>query len=308
MLGILIINYKKYDLTVQCIDSVIKTVPDLPYRIYVLENGSQNESAEKLQAALQRLDQVMLILSDENLGYARGNNLLLEKAQQDGCDTVVISNNDILFHPGAIERLLQDLKEQKCLLAAPKLYNIAGHEQYSIKTHAYSFMNYLKYETYLRNFVSKDALKQAFKIPREPMPVYWATGAVFAADMDKFRRLGYFDPYTFLYFEEYILAQKAKLAGEIIFFDPRAAVTHHHGASTGGNANLFTRLENFKSEMYFLSRFWHYGYGRLLTVRLVRCLEVLFTFTKEKKSGDALRFLKQSRKILYKAKDTKHED
>ena len=44
MIGILILNYKKYQVTADCIRSVLDTGDGLDYHIYVLDNGSGNDS------------------------------------------------------------------------------------------------------------------------------------------------------------------------------------------------------------------------------------------------------------------------
>ena len=75
--------------------------------------------------------------------------------------------------------------------------------------------------------------------------------------------------------------------------DPRVA-------SAGGAANLFTRLENLRSELYFLHRYRHWSRHRLATVRRVRCLEVLFTFGKAHKWADARTYLRKSKILLKK--------
>ncbi len=49
-LGILILNYKKYQVTADCIRSVLDTGNGLDYHIYVLDNGSGNDSVARLQA------------------------------------------------------------------------------------------------------------------------------------------------------------------------------------------------------------------------------------------------------------------
>lgn len=152
-------------------------------------------------------------------------------------------------------------------------------------------------ETYLRNFDKKRKYQNTY-FPKKSEEVYWISGAVFIADMKKFEDIGFFDKNTFLYFEEYIISEKAVKKGYKLAIEPAVCAYHYHGASTGGNANLFTRLENLKSELYFLSNYKNYSNSKLRKVRFIRCLEVLFTFTKEHKLKDALKYIKESKKVL----------
>lgn len=62
----------------------------------------------------------------------------------------------------------------------------------------------------MRNLVPKAKLQALRRQPAAPGEVYWLSGAVFAIDTVVFHRLGDFDPYTFLYYEEYILSARCK--------------------------------------------------------------------------------------------------
>lgn len=305
MTGIIILNYKKYDVTIKCVESVLETVGDINYKIYLVDNGSGNESVSVLSEKYSNFSQIEIIALEKNIGYASGNNEGLKKAYSDGCDTAIITNSDIVFRDNTIKILVNDI-HNGAFIAAPKLVFPNGKIQASVKLRPFSFLEYIFYETYFRNFVPKRNLQKIRLIPNKPSIVYWVSGAVFAVDIAKFEKDGFFDPFTFLYFEEYILAEKAKKSGSKIFFDPTACAVHCHGASSGGNANLFTRIENLRSEMYFLNNYWNWSKTKIKAVRFIRCLEVLFTFSKEGKKQEAAQFIKQSKELL--KKELSHEN
>ena len=119
MLGIIIINFNKYEKTVDCIKSIFDTVKS-DYKIYLLDNCSANNSFEILNNLYKDDPRVEMIESKENLGYARGNNLCLEKAEKDGCEYVLISNNDIVYKENAVEILLDVIKSGEYLLVGPR--------------------------------------------------------------------------------------------------------------------------------------------------------------------------------------------
>lgn len=299
MLGIVIINYNKYEKTIECIDSVFETAK-CDYKIYLLDNASANESYDTLSEKYGSNDKIVLIKSDKNLGYAKGNNLCLEYAKKDNCDYVLISNNDIIFQNGSIDTLLKDIQTGEHLLVEPFIRNKDGSVQVCVKKERPTFKQYMQFSTYLQNLVSdrkKDAYYKNLQ-PNKKSDVYWASGACFIADMKKFESIGFFDPHTFLYFEEYIISEKAIKDGLSIGFDPAAQVIHYHGASSGGSANLVTRLANFESEIYFFTNYRKITDRQIKMIRNIRCLEVLFTFTKQKKMKQAIEFIKQSKKIL----------
>ena len=300
-LGILILNYKKYQVTADCIRSVLDTGDGLDYHIYVLDNGSGNDSVARLQALFPDEPRITWMESAENTGYARGNNQMLARARKDGCTAAVITNSDIVFLPGTLQQLAADLAAGHPLVG-PRLQYPSGKRQGSVKLRPYTYREYLWTETYLRNLVPQRKLQALRRQPTEPGAVYWLSGAVFAADLAVLRQLGDFDPYTFLYFEEYILSARCQDRGIQPWFDPTVTALHCHGASAGGATNLFTRVENLRSELYFLHCYWHWSRARLSTVRFVRCLEVLFTYGKAGKWADACTFLRKSKILLKKEK------
>ena len=108
MIGIAVINYKCYEKTIKCIESIQKTI-QTPYKIYLLENGSENESANILKEKYCNDDRIELLISNQNHGYARGNNICIKRMRQDGCKYGIISNNDIVCVENTINKLIKDL-------------------------------------------------------------------------------------------------------------------------------------------------------------------------------------------------------
>ena len=96
MLAIIIINYNKYEKTLECIRT-IREGNFKNYKIYLLDNASVNDSYNILYENYKDSSDVVLIKSKENLGYAKGNNLCIKYAEKDGCEYALISNNDILY-------------------------------------------------------------------------------------------------------------------------------------------------------------------------------------------------------------------
>ena len=158
MIGILILNYKKYQVTADCIRSVLDTGDGLDYHIYVLDNGSGNDSIACLQAQFPNNPRITWMESAENTGYARGNNQMLSRARKDGCTAAVIANSDIVFLPGTLQQLAADIAKGHPIVG-PRLQYPNGQRQNSVKLRPYTYREYLWTETYLRNLVPKAKLQ-----------------------------------------------------------------------------------------------------------------------------------------------------
>ena len=205
MLGIIIINYNQSNKTIQCIESIMNTVKQ-EYKIYLLDNHSLDESKQVLEQKYKEHTKVELIFAEENLGYARGNNVCLKKAQKDQCEYVLISNNDIIYKENAIDILYQSIQgEQDYFMVAPKVLKPNQTIQKSVKKIQPSFLHYMMYETYASNIFKNNP---ATVIQNEKQEVYWVSGCCFMAEMSKFQEINFFDEYTFLYYEEDILGNK----------------------------------------------------------------------------------------------------
>ena len=140
MLGIIIINYNQSEKTIKCIESIANTSKQ-NYKIYLLDNHSLDESKEVLKQRYEEDTKVELIFAEKNLGYARGNNLCLRKAQIDKCEYVLISNNDIIFKENAIDILYQTIREkQDYFIVAPKVLKPDNTIQKSVKKIQPSFL------------------------------------------------------------------------------------------------------------------------------------------------------------------------
>lgn len=101
-----ILNYKAYGEALACAESVLATQTWEDMKIVIVDNGSKNGSAEQLREHFNDEPRVHVIAADENLGFAKGNNLGIRYArEQFDPDFIVAANSDILFEEEICERL-----------------------------------------------------------------------------------------------------------------------------------------------------------------------------------------------------------
>lgn len=285
MIGIVVLNYNNYVKTMECVDSILNNVK-IDYRIYLIDNNSTNDSFIKLKNRYEKEEKIELMESMENGGYAKGNNIALQKAIYDGCDEVLISNNDMIYYKNSVEILYKELKKSKAFIVAPQVIKPNGDIQISFKTRQYSFFEYLFMETYLKNFYKKTVI-----IPTQTQKVEWVAGCCFLADAKMFKEIHFFDENTFLYFEEYILAEKVKNQKYLMLYCPESKVLHYHGQSIG-SLNINATIAHYKSEMYYLKKYRNIGIVKLKVIQLIRILEVLYSYGKARNGKDIMKFLK----------------
>ena len=73
MIGVVIINYKTWEITVECVNSIKVTCKN-PYHIYIVDNKSPNNSVKMLRDTYYTDKTITIIESPINGGYGYGLN------------------------------------------------------------------------------------------------------------------------------------------------------------------------------------------------------------------------------------------
>src|SRR6187551_458695 len=96
--SIIIINYNTFDLTSNCIRSVVEQTKNVSYEIILVDNASVEKDAVEFSNIFP---QIVLVKSSTNLGFAKGCNLGIEHSKGDyilllNSDTVLVNNAVLL--------------------------------------------------------------------------------------------------------------------------------------------------------------------------------------------------------------------
>ena len=114
--GIVISNYNGWQDTLVCLDSLQKqTYKD--FEIILLDDASPNDSVAQLQDKLPA--NTVFLPQEQNLGFAAVNNVGMHRALADGCDYVLLLNNDTAVAPDMLETLLR--KTPAGAVSCPKM-------------------------------------------------------------------------------------------------------------------------------------------------------------------------------------------
>lgn len=93
-----ILHYNVIQVTIECIESILKYARYGNYRIVVIDNHSPNGTGATLKEKYLNHEIVNVILLDENIGFAKGNNVGYKYAKEILCaDFIIIPNNDTEF-------------------------------------------------------------------------------------------------------------------------------------------------------------------------------------------------------------------
>ena len=250
--GIIILNYNDYENTIKMLNR-IKDFSCLS-KIIVVDNCSTDNSVEKLKEYENK--KVILLQAEKNLGYADGNNLGLKYLEKNtSCEIAIISNPDVLVEESVLKELIHDIKTNENIsFLGPKIlengYISKGWKFPKFSTELLSNMNFIgkynaKFLRYKEDYY-QDKINKVDVIH----------GCFFLARMKDFKKIKYFDSNTFLYYEENILAKKAKEKNLGIYVDVSVSVTHALSKSVDKSLKKVRKYKILKaSQKYYIKKY-----------------------------------------------------
>jgi len=253
-LGVVIVNYRTFDLTMQCVASLLAHGIALPEHIVVVDNDSPDGSGERLREALPA--GVLTVLSKVNGGFGAGVNLGVAAL---ATDLVLVLNPDTHFLANrvpAIQRLFRD--DERVGIAGLKLINPDGSLQFSARRF-YSLPDILARRTALgrlaplRKLVSSHLLKRNWS--GGPFEADWVMGTGFVLRRSAFEQVGCMDEGYFLYFEEVDLCARRWVRGWKVMALPEVELVHEHQRHSQAGIWSSSGQTHLRSMVRFFTKF-----------------------------------------------------
>lgn len=193
-----------------------QTYPNM--KIYFFDNNSRDDGPEFIK---EHLPGATIIHSDENLGFAAGNNRAAKKA---GADFLFFLNPDTELDPDCTREMIELFEKGKDVgLAAPVLLYGGEKKAEQVIQHYGSSVDFKTRKSTW--FYPNRRLDE--NVP-EYMAVDLISGAVTFIKADVFFELGEFEERYFLYGEEIDLAFRAKKKGIKTMVTSRSRAWHYH--------------------------------------------------------------------------------
>jgi len=255
-LSIIIVNHNAGKRLADCLASVEREAEGKDWEVLVVDNASSDGSHD---AAAQRAQAVKLIRNSENVGFAKANNQGLRMSSG---RFVLFLNPDTVVFPGALGRLLEELRREPGTGAvAPAL--LCGKDNFQV--------SFGEEVTFFRELARKSILnawrRRRLRRLKGKRRTAWVSGACLMTSREVLENVGGFDEKFFLYFEDIDLCYRIRRRGFSVVFLPEAVVFHAGGVSASGAAYP-SRLEYRKSQVYFYKKHNPASSQKLLKVYL----------------------------------------
>ena len=85
------------------------------FYIVIVDNHSANESYQVLRNKFSGVENISVVQTSANLGFAKGNNQGIKILKEMGIRKVLVSNNDVIFFDKYYLEHLVDLKYKSCV-------------------------------------------------------------------------------------------------------------------------------------------------------------------------------------------------
>jgi len=230
-LSIIIVSYNGREHLRKCLQSLAAHGPSVGHKVIVVDNASQDGSAEMVAA---EFPQARLLTLPKNVGFAAGANRGIGEASG---EAIVLLNPDSELKEDVFGPMLKYLRGHPDIgILAPKLRDEDGSLQLSCRRFpTFSVALFNRYSL-LTRLLPGNRFSARYLLTdwdhSAVAAVDWVSGACLMARRSLFEEIGPLDEGYFMYIEDVDLCQRVHRAGYKVVYFPEAAITHHIGRSS----------------------------------------------------------------------------
>lgn len=193
--------------------------------VCVVDNSADGVQAARLCEAFHRHDQVLVLETGRNAGFAAGINHALQYLPLSDFDAVLILNNDTSLPDGFIEILSNDARTRGLHIAAPRIHRYPETEKLWSQGSWYNAWLGL--------------------VTHRPLPlpgnIFYLTGCCLLVQRRVFETIGLFDERFFMYGEDVEFCCRAARSGLTTGVVNAALMFHKTNASSVNNSFFYER-------------------------------------------------------------------
>ena len=268
-IAVIIINWKKYDFTLKCIDSVLKSSYK-NFKIILIDNESQNVFSDKINKS----DRIHIIKNKNNEGFSKANNQGIKYSLKNGFEYVLLLNNDTLIKNDLIYLLINKSKSLNQKIIQPLILNYDGTKIWN----AGGIINY-----FLGTFQTHKKGKSFKNFKRNEHFTDWFTGCCVLIKSEIFDEVGFFDESFFAYYEDIDFSIRLREHGYSIAMMNDSYLYHFESASSKfsnqneGNLSPYVHYLNIRNHILLLKK--HSKSFNLIGIVIYQLIKILSYLT-----------------------------
>ncbi|MBE6499271.1 MAG: glycosyltransferase family 2 protein [Methanobrevibacter thaueri] len=274
-LSVVIVNYQTYELTKNTINSILEYEYPFKIEVIVVDNASSDDSLVRLQEYFN--DKVKFISSQENNGFAAGNNQALKIATG---KYQLLLNSDTIVWENTLEDIYNYMENNEDVGACGcQVLLENGELDMACKR---SFPNVKN--SFIRLFHipvnSKDDDYNLTSLPDDEVyEIDCLTGAFMFMRKSALDDAGFLDETFFMYGEDIDLCYRIKKAGWKIIYYGESKITHLKGASSKKQKSkliyefyramyIYYKKHNASDSIFLVNWIVYLGIGFLCVLKL----------------------------------------
>lgn len=220
-IALILVNWNGYAYTRACLLS-LEEVPTPKFQVILVDNGSKEKEGIRLREEFPHLH---LIETEENLGFAGGNNVGLRYALKQGYSYVVLLNNDTLVSPNFLEEMHACMVQRpNCGVVQPLILFLHDPKKiWSAGGRWHAFLG-------IARTLGDRAEVATYTPPSSALD--WATGCCMLVSKEAIIQAGVLDEQYFAYFEDVEWSLRIRNAGFGLALAEKAIIYHEAGAAS----------------------------------------------------------------------------
>ena len=253
---IILVNYNGSSDTRECLRSLAQiTYPS--YDVVVIDNGSRDrEEANELQKSFLNITVIRL---EENRGFAGGNNIGINIAQERGSDYILLLNNDTTVDAKFLDAMVETAEaDARIGMVGAKIYYYTDPEMIWYDGGSFSWNTGVRH-THI-------GMRDAEPNEATPRSTDFITGCAILVRMNALKTIGLLEESFFMYHEDADWCLRARKERFLLMVAPGAHVWHKIARSAvimGEPAIHYYDARNTlllaQRNALFPSRAWIYG-------------------------------------------------
>ena len=255
-----ILHYLAYEMSKECVDTLLNVFTGNEFHIVIVDNGSTNKTGMKLKERYAGNSHVTVLINEENLGFAKGNNVGYRYVRERFKPRyTVVMNNDVLIKDHSFIVKIRNLEDTYGFdVLGPDIYNPSDdihqnplrmkpitveqvkkrliESDYIIKHPRVSYAGSVL-KDFKRSVFGKPQAGRSVKVYGKPHCDVVLHGAclIFSSRYMEIRK-ECFNPQTFIYGEEHILHYECMKLNLKMVYSPEIYVEHYMRVSTDASS------------------------------------------------------------------------